>query len=203
LLEAFVVLLGQLLFHLLCPFFGRRLRPAVAAVATVPIAVAVPYSVSLPRPISRSTSVAVITAFKIPIAIAVSISVTLSVAVAAPVPLPPAFSLPLSLLIPLSLLFPLFLATLAPLLFSALILLPFLLPAFFPCGSLGFASLGFLPSLDLALEPPLLLLDRAEFGPDALPFSPAGRRLGGIFLIRLCAAHPFCFGCLVANLGAA
>jgi hypothetical protein len=203
LLKAFVVLFGQLLLHLLCPFFGRRLRPAVAAIAAVPIPVAIPCSISLSRPISGSASVAVIAPFKVAIAITVPVSVALSVSITAPVPLPPAFPLSLSLLLPLPLLFPLFLATLAPLLFSALILLPLLLPAFFPCCPLGFASLRFLPSLDLALEPPLLLLDRPEFGPDALPFSPAGRRLGGVLLVCLCAAHPFFLSCFVANLGAA
>ncbi len=89
------------------------------------------------------------------------------------------------------------------LLLPPLILLPLLLPALFPGCPLSLPPLRLFPRLDLALELPLLLLDGSELSADPVPLRAAGGRLGGVFLVRLGAAHALFLGSLVADFGTA
>jgi hypothetical protein len=200
LLEALIVLLGQLLLDF-CPLFFRGLWPAIT-VAGVPVPISVPAPVSVLGSIPGSSPVAVVaTLFAKPIPIPVA--VTVSVSIAASVPVSAALALSVPFLFALSLLLPLLLAPFAALFLSPFILLALLLPPLFPSSPLDLASLRLLPGFDLALELSLHFLDRPELGPNPLSLGPAGGRLGGVFLVRLGTANPFFFGGLVANLGAA
>jgi hypothetical protein len=57
--------------------------------------------------------------------------------------------------------------------------------------------------LDLPLELSFLLFDGLKFRPNAFPFRPAGSRFSGVLLVCLGTAHPFLFGSLVTDFGAA
>ena len=171
----------ELLLDLFWPLVAAIISRASAAVISVPVPVPVPIliSVSIPIPIPLPVPITIMMA-----AVARSL---------------PSFAVPAALSAPLSLLFA-FAPALLALLLSLLVSLALLLAPGLPSLPLLLPALHLFLFADLALQLPLLLLYLSQLLPDSLPLGSPGRRVGGVFLVRLASPLAFFLGGLVSEL---